>query len=152
MGGWGLVSLLSLSFPLRAFNITCRGSTASLPSGRKPFLYGTDPFLLSDSLEEGPLSVSSLAQSCPTLCNYMDCSVPGFPVYHQLLELAHTHVHQVSDTIQPSNPLLSPSPTFNLSQYQGLFKWVSSSHQVAKILTFQLQHQFFQWIFRTDFL
>ena len=95
---------------------------ASLPSGRKPFLYGTDPFLLSDSLEEGPLSVSSLAQSCPTLCNYMDCSMPGFLVYHQLLELAQTHAHQVSDTIQPSNPLLFPSPAFNLLQHQGLFK------------------------------
>jgi len=150
IGGWGLVSLLSL--PLRAFNITCRGSMASFPSGHKPFLYGTDPFLLSDSLEEGPLSVSSLAESCPTLCNYMDCSIPGFLVYHQLLELAQTHVHQVSDTIQPSNPLLFPSPAFNLSQHQGLFKWVSSSHQEAKILKFQLQHQFFQWIFRTDFL
>ena len=145
MGGWGLVSLLSLSFPLRAFNITCRGSTASLPSGRKPFLYGTDPFLLSDSLEEGPLSVSSLAQSCPTLCNYMDCSVPGFPVYHQLLELAQTHVHRVSDNIHPSHPLSFPSPpAFSLSQHQGLFQSVSSSHQVAKVLEVQLQHQSFQ--------
>ena len=96
---------------------------------------------------------SSVAQSCPTLCNPMDCSTPGFPVHHQLLELAQIHVHWVGDTIQPSHLLLSPSlPAFNLSQHQVLFQWVSSSHQVAKVLEFQLQHQSFQWIFRTDFL
>ena len=72
----------------------------------------------------------------------MDWSTPGFPVHHQLLELAQIHAHQVSDAIQPS--LLSPSPAFNLSQRQGLFKWVSSSHQVAKGLEFQLQHQSFR--------
>ena len=96
---------------------------------------------------------SSVTQSCPTLCDPMDCSTPGLPVHHQLLELAQTHVYWVGDTIQPSHPLLSPSPpTFNLPQHQGLFKWVSSLHQVAKVLEFQLQHQSFQWIFRTDFL
>ena len=96
---------------------------------------------------------SSVTQSCPTLCDPMDCSTPGLPVHHQLLELVQTHVHQVRDAIQPSHPLPSPSPpAFNLSQTQGLFKWVSSSHQMAKILEFQLQHQSFQWIFRTDFL
>ena len=82
----------------------------------------------------------------------MDCSMPGFPVHHQLLELTQIHVHRVSDAIQPSHPLSSPSPAFNLSQHQGLFQWVSSSHQVAKVLEFQLQHQYYQWIFRTDFL
>ena len=83
----------------------------------------------------------------------MNCSMLGFPVHHQLLELAQIHVHQVSDTIQPSYPLLSPSlPTFKLSQHQGLFQWVFSSHRVTKVLEFQLQHQSFQWIFRTDFL
>ena len=72
----------------------------------------------------------------------MDCSTPGFPVHHQFPELAQTHVHHVSDAIQPSYPLLSTSPpAFNLSQHQGLFKWVSSSHQVAKVLELQLQHQ-----------
>ena len=81
---------------------------ASLPSGRKPFLYGTDPFLLSDSLEEGPLSVSSLAQSCPTLCNYMDCGTPGFSVLHYPLCFAQIHVHWGSDAIQPSHFLLPP--------------------------------------------
>ena len=79
---------------------------------------------------------SSGAQLCPTLCDPMDCSNPGFPVYHQLLELAQFHVHQVGDAIQPSHPLSSPSPAFSLSQHQGLFQWVSSSHQVAKVLEF----------------
>ena len=96
---------------------------------------------------------SSVAQSCPTHCNAMDCSMPRLPVYHQLPELTQTHVHWVGDAIQPSHPLLfPPPPAFNLSQHQGLFKWVSSSHQVAKVLEFQHQHQSFQWIFRTDFL
>ena len=96
---------------------------------------------------------SSVTQSCPTLWDPMDCSMPGFPVHHQLPELAQTHVHGVGDTIQPSHPLLSPSPpTFNLSKHQGLFKWVSSSHEVAKVFELQLQHQSFQWIFRTDLL
>ena len=94
---------------------------------------------------------SSVAQSCPTLCNSMDCSTPGLPVYHQLLELAQTQVRWVCDAIEPSHPLSSLLPAFTLSQHQGLFQWVSSSHQVAKILEFQLQHQAFQWIFRTDF-
>ena len=77
----------------------------------------------------------------------------SLPVHHQLLEFTQTHVHWVGDAIQPSHPLLSPSPpASNLSQHQGLFKWVSSSHQVAKVLEFQLQHQSFQWTFRTDFL
>ena len=77
----------------------------------------------------------------------------GLPVHHQLPELTQTHVHQVGNAIQPSLPLSSPSPpAFNFSQDQGLFKWVSSLHQVAKVLEFQLQHQSFQWIFRTDFL
>ena len=76
----------------------------------------------------------------------------GLPVHHQLPELIQTHVHGVGEAIQPSHPLSSPSSAFNLSQHQGLFQWVSSSHQVAKVLEFQLQHQFFQWIFRVDFL
>ena len=92
---------------------------------------------------------SSVTQLCLTLCNPMDCSTPGFHVHHQLPELAQTHVHWVSDAIQPSYPLSSPSPpAFHLSQHQGLFQWVSSLHQVVNVL--QLQHQSFQWIFRTD--
>ena len=82
----------------------------------------------------------------------MDCSMPGFPFYHQLPELIQTHVHRAGDAIQPSYPLYSSPPTFNLSQYQGLFQGVSSLHQVAKVLEFQLHHQSFQWIFKTDFL
>ena len=96
---------------------------------------------------------SSVAQSCPILCDPMDCSTPGLPVHHQFQEFTQTHVLWVSDAIQPSHPLLSPSPlALNLSQHQGLFKWVSCSHQVAKVLEFQLQHQSFQWTPRTDLL
>ena len=85
---------------------------------------------------------SSISQSCLTLCNIMDCSMPGLPVHYQLPEFTQTHIHWVCDAIQPSHPLLSPSlPALNLSQHQGLFKWVSSSHQVAKVLDFQLQHR-----------
>ena len=95
---------------------------------------------------------SSVAQSCPTLCDPMDCSTTGFPGHHQPPELAQAHVHPVSDAIPPSHPLSSPSPpALNLSQHQALFQWVSSSHQ-AKVLKSQLQHQSFQWIFRADFL
>ena len=93
---------------------------------------------------------SSVAQSCPTLCDPTDCSTPGFPVLHQLPEPTQTHIHRVSDAIQPSHPLSSPSlPAFNLSQHQGHFQWVSSLHLVAKVLEFQLQHQSFQWTFRS---
>jgi len=96
---------------------------------------------------------SSLAQSCLTLCNPMDCSTPGLPVHHQLPESTQTRVHWVGDAIQPLHHLSSPSPlTFNLSHHQGLFKWVSSSHQAAKVLQFHLQHHFSQWTLRTDFL
>ena len=98
------------------------------------------------------INISSVTQLCLTVCDPVDCSTPGFPVHHQLLELTQTHVHWAGDAIQLSHPLLSPSPTFSLAQYQGLFQWVSSSHQVAKGLMFQLQHQSFQWIFRTDLL
>ena len=96
---------------------------------------------------------SLVAQSSPTLCDLINHSMPGLPVHHQLPESTQTHVHWVGDAIQPSHPLSSPSPSaLNLSQHQGLFKWVRSSHQVAKVLEFQLQHQSFQWIPRTDLL
>ena len=89
----------------------------------------------------------------PTICDPMDWCMPSLPVHHQLPEFTQIHVHWIGDAIQPSHPLLLPSPpTFNLLQHQGLYKWVSSSHQVAKVLEFQLQHQSFQCIFRTDFL
>ena len=96
---------------------------------------------------------SSVAQSCQSLCDPMNCSTPGLPVHHQLQEPTQTNVHWVGDAIQPSHPLSSRSPpALNLSQHQGLFKWVSSLHQVAKVLEFQLQHQSFQWTPRTDLL
>ena len=99
------------------------------------------------------IQFSSVAQTCPTLCNPMNHSTPGLPVHHQLPESTQTHVHWVGDAIQPSHPLWSPSPpALNLSQHQGLFKWVSSSHQVAKVLQFQLQHQSFQWTPKIDLL
>ena len=95
---------------------------------------------------------SSVTQSCLILCDPVDCSTPGLPVHHQLLEFTQTPVHHVGDAIQPSHPLSSLSPTFSLSQHQGLYQWDSSSHQVARVLEFQLQHQSFHWIFRTNFL
>ena len=115
--------------------------------------YVRKEFTLHLRLARNSVQFSSVTQSCPTLCNPMDWSMPVLPVHHQLLELTQTHVHWVSDVTQPSHPLSSPSPlSFNLSQHQGLFKWVSTSHQVAKVLEFQLQHQSSQWTFRTDFL
>ena len=94
----------------------------------RPFRYDLNQ-IPNDSVQS-----SSVSQSCLTLCDPMDCSTLGFPVHHQLPEFTQTHVHRVSDTIQPSYPLSSPSPpAFNLSQHQGLFQGVSSSHQVAKI-------------------
>ena len=105
------------------------------------------------STMEYTVQFSSVAQSCPTLCDPMNRSTPGLPVHHQLREFTQTHVHWVSDAIQPSHPLSSPSPPApNPSQHQGLFQWVNSSHEVAKVLEFQLQHQSFQWIPRTDLL
>ena len=96
---------------------------------------------------------SLVTQSCLTLCGPMNYSMPGLPVHHQLPESTQIHVHRVYEAIQPSHPLSSPSPpALNLSQHKGLFKWVSSSHQVAKILEFQLQHQSFQWKPRSDLL
>ena len=94
-------------------------------------------------------SVSSVTQSCSTPWDPMNCSTPGLPVHHHLPEFTQTHVHRVTDAIQPSHPLSSPfSPAPNPSQHQSLFQWINSSHEVAKVLEFQLQHQSFQWIFR----
>ena len=96
---------------------------------------------------------SSVAQSCLTLCDPMNCSTPGLPVCHKLPEFTQTHAHRAGDAIQPSHPLSSPSPPApNPSQHQGLFQWVNSLHEMVKILEFQLQHQSFQWTPRTDLL
>ena len=97
-----------------------------------------------------PVQFSSVAQLCLTLCDPMNRSTPGLPVHHQLPEFTQAHVHWVSDAIQPSHPLPSSPPAFNLSQHQGLFQWIGSLNQVAKVLEIQLQHQSFQWIFRID--
>ena len=111
--------------------------------------FGTD----NDVYCFGSVQFSSVAQSCPTLCNPMNHSMPGLPVHHQLPEFTQTHVHPVGDAIQPSHPLSSPSPPApNPSQHQSIFQWVNSLHEVAKVLEFQLQHQSFQWTPRTDLL
>ena len=117
------------------------------------YIHGTSckiPGWMKDKLK---LRFSSVAQSCPTLCDPVNRSTPALPVRHKLPESTQTHVHWVSDAIQPSNPL-SPSspPALNLSQHLGLFQWVGSSHQVTKVLGFQLQHQSFQWTPRTGLL
>ena len=98
-------------------------------------------------------SCCSVAKSCPTLCDPVAYSTPGFPVLHYLLDFAKSHVHWVNDAILPSHPLLPPSPpALDVSQHQGLSQWVGSSYRVANVLALQFQHQSFQWIFRVDFL
>ena len=102
-----------------------------------------------------PLLIGYVVQSLSRvrLCDSMDCNTLGFHILHYLLKFAQTHVHWVHDAIQPSQPVPLPSPpALSLSQLQGLFKWVGSSYQVAKVLKLQLQHQSFQWLFRVDFL
>ena len=128
------------------------------------FIFQSSWYSLLKSLQDYPriqferihflhIDCCSVTQSCPTLHDPMDCSMPDFPVLCHLLEFVQTRVHWVSDAIQPSHPLSSPSPpAFNLFQHQGLFQWISSSHQVAKVLELELQHKAFQWIFRIDFL
>ena len=115
-------------------------------------------FQMSQLFASGGQSIEvSVIQICYSVLSDclqpMECSMPGLPVHHQLLEFTKTHVHWVSDAIQPFHPLSSPSPpALNLSQHQGLLKWVSSLHQVAKVLEFQIQHQSFQWILRTGLI
>ena len=105
----------------------------------KPLAYFWLLFLCPCPYTPTQSQFSSVAQSCPTLCDPMSCSTPGLPVHHQLPEFTQTHVHRVGDAIQPSHPLLSPSPpALNRSQHQSLFQWVNSSHEVAKVLEFQL--------------
>ena len=99
------------------------------------------------------IQFSSVTQSCPTLCDPMNCSTPGLPVHHQLPKFTQTHVHRVGDAILPSHPLSSPSPPApNPSQHQSLFQWVNSSREVAKVREFQLQHHSFQRNPRADLL
>ena len=117
---------------------------------RKPGATREAPVL---DLQFSSVQFSSVAQSCPTLCDPMNRSTPGLPVHHQLPEFTQTRAHQVSDAIQSSHPLSSPSPPApDPSQHQGLFQWVNASDEVDKVLKFQLQHQSFQWTPRTDLL
>ena len=147
----------SFNYPIKLFKIISEGPTmccSERPSGlahsrslSPKVLDRIQPTCLSSftCMICSVLGISSVAQPCRILCDPMDCSMPGFPVHRQLLELTQTHVHGVTDAIQPSHPLLSPSPlAFSLSQHQGLFQRVSSSHQVAKVLALQLQPQSFQ--------
>ena len=127
--------LISISFPFS-------------PQALQPSVTTSLPPISISSVQ-----LSSVAQSCLTLCDPMNHSTPGLPVHHQLPEFTQTHVHQVSDDIQPSHPLLSPSPPApNPSQHQSLFQWVNSLHEVAKVLEFQLWHHSFQRNPRADLL
>ena len=132
--------------------LACRTlhSPGFLPASRPipPQFHHLDPSLLDLYMSDHAwalsptclfLQFSSVTQSCPTLCKPMNRSTPGLPVHHQLLEFTQTHIYRVSDTIQPSHPLSSPFPPApNPSQQQSLFQWVNSSHEVAKVLEFQL--------------
>ena len=110
-------------------------------------------YIMYESQSFVSFQFSSVAQSCPTLCDPINRSTPGLPVHHQLPKFTQTHVHQVGDAIQPSYPLLSPSPpALNPSQHQSLFQWINSSREVAKVLEFQLQHHSFERNPRADLL
>ena len=138
------------NLPAKAGGMRDTGSI--LRSGRSSRVGNANPLqysCLENSMDRSlagysPVQFSSVTQSCPTLYDSVDCSTPGVPVYHLLLELAQTHVHRVGDAIQLYYLPSSPSPAFSLSQHQGLFQGVSSLHQVVKVLEFQLQHQSFQ--------
>ena len=132
--------MLELTISLSVLTLICHSCTLSRYSPKVDNLctrlsFGEELRLSQMGHVVSSVKFSSVTQLCLTLCDPMDCNMPSFPVYHQLPKLAQTHVHGVSDAIQPSHPLLSPSPpAFNLSQHQGLFQWVSSLHQVAKVL------------------
>ena len=154
-----IIKSKSASFPFSSCYINC---LLSIPRDTGlhtalliPFVKRMFYVLKCDGWWRISLSVqfSSVAQSCPTLCDPMNHSTPGLPVHHQLPEFTQTHVHPISDAIQPSHPLSSPSPPApNPSQHQSLFQWVNSSHEVAKVLEFQLWHLSFQRNPRADLL
>ena len=149
--------LASVSFQISQF-FTTGGHTTGVSAPASVLPMNIQDWLLLGltgwiSLQSRSDQIRSVTQLCPTLCDPMNLSTPGLPVHYKLPEFTQTHVHRVSDAIQPSHPLSSPSPpAFNLSQHQGLFQWVSSLHQVAKVLDFQLQPQSFQWTFRIGLL
>ena len=135
------------------FSMTGRASGIIPPKRMSPY------FSFQESLKQSRKFIwtkggcCSVAKWYPIHCDPMDCSTPGSPVLHCLPEFAQSHVHRVGDVTQPSHPLPPPfRPALNLSQHQGCCQWVSSWHHVAKLLELQLQQQFFQWIFRVDFL
>ena len=135
-------------------SFSCAGKTRLLSESVMGNTHYLGLFTWSQWFNNGwaPGTISS-AQSLSRVRFFADCSTPGLPVHHHLLESTQTHVHRVGDAIQLSHPLSSPSPpAFNLPQHQDHFKWVSSLHQVAKVLELLLQHQSFQWIFKTDLL
>ena len=152
-----ILSILSSSNMLDTFRRWLHISHISLPQfwyfyGWHGF-WGTEYNLFFTELMGNQIQFNSVVQLCLTLCDPMNRSMPGLPVHHQFPESTQIHVHWVGDAVQPSHLSSSPSlPALNLSQNQDLFKWVSSLHQVAKILEFQLQHQSFQWTLRTDLL
>ena len=153
ISAWSLDSDFSTSFLLNILGppTTCPSKARSVTEQDPMGPFQDRPLPTSSAVVA--LSVSSITHLCPTLCDPMGCSTPSLPVHHQLPESMQTHAHWVGDAIQLSHPLSFPSPpAFNLSQHQGLFKWVSSLHQVAKVLEFQLQHQFFQRTPRTNLL
>ena len=123
------------------------------PRWRGSHLKKTGSFSWCGHGSSSSVEFSSVAQSCPIVCDPMSSIMPSLPVHHLLPEITQTYVHWVDDAIKPSHPLSSPSPpTPNPSQHQGLFQWVNSSHELAKVLEFRLQHQSFQWTPRTDLL
>ena len=138
------------------YTVWALGSVRNLPKQSKSFREIKRRGLLESELINGLAvfkhTVSGVCGVCPILCDAMDCNTPGFPVLHCLPKFAQTHVHWVSDVIQPSHPLSPPfsSCLLSFSASGFFFQWDSSSNQVAKVL--EVQHQSFQWIFRTDFL
>ena len=156
MTGVGCHALLQGIFPTQGWNLHLSLSFFFLNLHLLRLLnWSMDSLPLSDQEKSPCLSsqFSSVTQSCPTLCDPMNRSTLALPVHHQLLELTQTHAQWVGDAIQPSHPLSSPSPPApSPSQHQGLFQWVNSSHEVAKVLEFQLQPQSFQWTPRTYLL
>ena len=149
-GCWASVADICFEVPPK---ILPEGTKASLGESFPPYWIWSH-----GNITRYQVSSSQGSSKTPTVfqllsCVPMNCSTTGFPVLHYLPEFAQTHVHWVGDAIQPSHPLSPTSPpAFNLSQHQGLFQWVSSLHQVAKVSELQLQHQSFQRIFRIDFL
>ena len=147
---WIAALQASLPFTVSLSSLKLMSIESVMPSNH---LILCHPLIFLPSILPSSVQLSSVTRLCLTPCDPKFGSTPGLPVHHQLPEFTQTHVHYIGDVIQPSHPLSSPSPpTFNLTQYQGFFQWVSSLHQVVKELEFQRQYQSFQWIFRVDFL